>query len=612
MSRRISIKVKLITIMASSIIVTIILLSLFSIYITKKNHKVDSHQRLISYAKVIGNYSETSIEFEQYDEIKEYLLSLDSIPDIDFIKILDNEKKVIAEINYSLIDSEIKAHLFDDKFIEVENGSYILEDINPNQLGISGYIIIKANNSVIDEKINKFSFQILMLSFVLVAIMILVVMYLQKFISTPVNQLVRISKEITSGNYSARAKVDSNDELKDLEQAFNQMVVDIVNAKEEAEFAAKFRADFLANMSHEIRTPMNGVVGMVDMLDKNTVLSNDQAQYVDTIKSSCTSLLTIINDILDLSKLEADKMTLFTSCFNISKPISQVTSLFHAKAQEKSLKINVKYLAGIESIIQADEVRFKQVLSNLLSNAIKFTDEGSVSIIVEAITKSSVKQTLKISVVDTGIGMKQNELKHLFGAFNQLDSSSTKKYQGTGLGLAISKKIVGLFNGEIQVESEYKKGTTFYFTMDCEIGKDLIETYKIEAEEKGEIDVSGKFKKTVLLVDDKNVNLIVASAMLKKMEYNVVTASDGFKAIEAYKKGKFDLILMDIQMPNMDGVEATNIIKALPSSHPPILGLSANAMEGDAEKFIAKGLDDYITKPITLAKLEKFLLKWLF
>ena len=380
--------------------------------------------------------------------------------------------------------------------------------------------------------------------------------------------------------------------------------LELQKEKDVAENSARVKSEFLANMSHEIRTPMNGFIGMIDLLEHNTHPTPLQMEYLETIKSSSKSLLTIINDILDLSKLEAGKSTLLLAPLNTQSTIHQIKELFKAKALEKKLNIQSECGEGLPDFILSDATRLTQVLSNFVSNAIKFTEKGSVTIKTEVIATYKSKIKIKFSVIDTGIGMKENELQSLFQAFNQLDSSSLKKYEGTGLGLAISKQIVELFNGEVGVESEFGKGSTFWFTIETESTENPLNNNNNNNNA-----ALQKMHLKVLLVDDKSVNIIVARTMLMSLGCNVKTAKNGFEAVEAFAKEAFDVVLMDIQMPIMDGVQATKEIKSKYPSMTPIIALTANAMEGDREKYLSLGLDDYLSKPLELDTLREKLLE---
>lgn len=377
--------------------------------------------------------------------------------------------------------------------------------------------------------------------------------------------------------------------------------------KEVAEASTKQKEVFLANMSHEIRTPMNGIVGLIDMLVENTDPNPLQLEYLETVKTSSNTLMNIINDILDYSKLEAGKVSLTPDDHNIHSLVHQVKNLFKPKALEKDIEIISEYANNMPEFLVVDNNRFNQVLSNFVSNAIKFCNDKSERIRLNCLTDENDEYTIKTEIVDEGQGLSKEDQKKLFKSFSQLDNSSTKSVEGTGLGLAIAKQISELMGGSIGVESEIDKGSNFWFTFKAGKSKKKAE----ETLENNSIAISkDKFDLKVLLVDDKNVTLIVARSMLMKFGCIPETAVNGVQAVEKFEEGKYDLILMNIQMPEMDGVQATQKIKEDYNNIPPIIALTANAMEGDKQKYITAGLDDYLAKPITLKGMQELLNKW--
>jgi len=370
-------------------------------------------------------------------------------------------------------------------------------------------------------------------------------------------------------------------------------------AKEDAESANKAKSEFLANMSHEIRTPLNGVLGMIDITLFGE-LNEEQKENLNLAKKCADSLLTLINDILDFSKIEAGKLEIELHNFSVKQLLEDIVKLQYPKALEKNIELNSMVSSNTPEIVIGDSNRLRQVFNNIINNAVKFTDVGGVTIRVNSSDISDEEALLKFSVHDTGIGITSDEINKLFKNFSQIDSSRTKKYGGAGLGLAISKQLVELMGGKIWVESEKGKGTTFYFTLKL----------KIEEKPFTKVKKQVKLQKSqkplhILVVEDDIVNQLVVSRILKKIGHKVEIANNGVEALIFHETQLFDTIIMDIQMPIMDGIETTHSIREREGNlrHTPIIALTAFALQGDKEHFLSKGMDDYISKPIILNQL---------
>ncbi len=424
------------------------------------------------------------------------------------------------------------------------------------------------------------------------------------------------------------ARKSNERRLKDNAQELEQKNQELETALAAARQATLTKSRFLANISHEIRTPINGLLGMADFL-LGTKLDPEQREYAETIQRSAGSLTSLINDILDFSSIEAKTLRLDRIAFSLRATIEQTASEFTSQAGAKGIDFASSIASSVPDAVLGDAVRLRQVLTNLLGNAVKFTERGRIALAAELVSQTRDEMKLRFTVSDTGIGISAGDRDRLFETFTQADDSNTRKYGGAGLGLAISKQLVELLGGEIGVESGPGAGSRFWFT--ASFGK----ASRAEATKAGaapqapaspvkagvHTSVNAGRKSAcatphsmrILLAEDNEINQRITLRLLQKLGVAADAVVNGREAVEALQKKKYDLVLMDCQMPDMDGFEATAVIRSREgkSRHQTICALTANAMAGDRERCLAAGMDDYISKPIGLEKLRDALVRWI-
>ena len=398
-----------------------------------------------------------------------------------------------------------------------------------------------------------------------------------------------------------------------LEDLVQERTTALSIAKEMAEAASRSKSLFLANMSHEVRTPMNGILGMIELVIRR-IEDPVQKKQLQKAQVSAQNLLRIINDILDISKIEAERMTLEKMRFTLDDVLDHLTSLISQKALNKGLDLHMEIPAELGNCgLIGDSLRLEQILLNLVSNAVKFTEKGCVTLHVLMVEETDSERLLRFEVRDTGIGISAEDQKRLFTAFEQADGSMTRKYGGTGLGLAISKRLAQMMGGTMGVESAVGQGSTFWFTVRLDKAVDTVLQETLNATESPESLLRRKFSGTrVLLVEDEPINQEVSRHLLEEVGLQVDLAQDGLQALEMAGQNRYALIMMDIQMPNLNGIDATRAIRLLPKhGDVPILAMTANAYDEDRKACIAAGMNDHISKPVAPEALFKTLLKWM-
>jgi signal transduction histidine kinase/CheY-like chemotaxis protein len=402
-----------------------------------------------------------------------------------------------------------------------------------------------------------------------------------------------------------------NVNLKDQIQHGKKIEAELKKAKEKAEKMSQAKGEFLANMSHEIRTPMNGVIGTLQLLE-DTELNVDQKEFVAIAHKSADALLAILNDILDISKIEAGKLSFEHIAFNFKQLINDIVILHSLKAEQQGVSLVQQVDESLPETLMGDPTRLRQVIVNLISNALKFTKQGEVKVTVDVIKKYEDSVDLKITVSDTGIGIPPAAQKTLFNAFTQADGSTTRKYGGTGLGLAIVSQLVHMMDGTLGVDSVEDEGSAFWVKINFKMSKDVLDVSLEPVTDSDSLRLDAK----VLLVEDNPINQMVAQKLLEKVGLKATLASNGIEALKLLNEQVFDLVLMDCQMPEMDGFDATREIrrldiKALNQQPVPVVAMTANVMSGDRERCLEVGMDDYIGKPVQRDQLTSILTKWL-
>jgi signal transduction histidine kinase/CheY-like chemotaxis protein len=491
-------------------------------------------------------------------------------------------------------------------------------------------------------QVASLAFVIAGVTFVALAILSWLIAY---YLTRPLRQVAQTAEAVLAGgenvtapNFFDRVPL----EVRQLGLAFNTMLADLRGrnietrlALRQAEASSMAKTQFLANMSHEIRTPLNGVVGMIELL-RLSDLSPAQRRFIDEATQSSQALLRLIDDILDLSKIEAGKLELEHAPFHLQSLIQDAQAMFSDQARAKGLTLTASIAEELNVVLLGDAHRLLQILTNLIGNAIKFTSQGGVTIAVTSLKDSSAALCLRFTVTDSGIGIPLNKHTEIFGAFSQADSSTTRRYGGTGLGLSIARQLCGVMGGEIGVDSEEGQGSTFWFTVVLDRQQAAVglptrarteaaqsEPLPTEDGSKGSA-ARREFRKAlghaghstirILLVEDNRANLRVTQALLEAIGCTVTTARNGLDAVSTCQHATFDLILMDCQMPVMDGYEAARAIRQLEAFQgrtTPIVALTADALDGSRELSLAAGMNDHLTKPLRLSVLTAKLVEWL-
>jgi len=425
------------------------------------------------------------------------------------------------------------------------------------------------------------------------------------------NSLTTLSRE--NARKSKQLELQ-NSELVRTAEELRQANQALTEARAAALDAVQAKSDFLSHMSHEIRTPMNGVIGMVQLLFE-TSLSEEQQSYAELAQASGRTLLALIDDILDLAKIEAGKMTIESLDFDLRRTVDEFSGIWRIQASAKELTFRSRVTTETPRFVRGDPNRLRQVLNNLVSNAVKFTPRGDVALHVERVGEEDGKATVRFAVTDTGIGIPPDRAAALFSPFVQAEVSTTRKYGGTGLGLAISKQLVEMMGGRIGIESREGEGSTFWFTAVFETrpapASASAEAAPARLRKPAAVPAGGEHQARILVADDNATNQAVLLAQLRKLGYRADAAANGAEALEALRRGAYGLVLMDCEMPVMDGYEATRRVRASGDRRLPIIAVTASVMPSDRARCMSEGMNDFLAKPVDMRCLAEMLAKWL-
>lgn len=612
--RNLSIRYKLRIVVLLTTTATLLLAFLAVNFSTAGRFRTDLQDELISLAKVVVDTVRPAILFNDSNSAERLLRALQGKANIESATLYDREGKMFAEFSRNG-DRGPAELMLSNPPQESDCGSKVCAVYRPviHEDETVGFLYIRSNLTQLAEQQTRFAKNLGLVAIVGLFFAMLLASQLERIITRPIFDLARLASDISSNrDYSLRANVSGADELGTLSRTLNDMMRQIEDRDKRLVEANQAKSEFVANTSHELRTPINNIIGFTEMLEE-TVKTPKESRFIDLIKISAQSLLGVINDILDLSKIEAGKMELSPALTDLKGITERLVQPLCEQAEKKGLKLLLSIGDDFPSELFIDSMRFGQVITNLVNNAIKFTESpGTVSIDMVSKTTSPTTVEIEVGVQDSGIGIAPSALEKIFEPFRQADASTTRKFGGTGLGLSITNRIIQLMGGALKVESELGKGSRFSFRIPLSTVQDDATGEVAEVRGADENAISRKkplSRCKVLVVEDNALSREIALHRLRSAGFDTYTASSGKEAIALCEQESFQLILMDCQMPEMDGFETTAAIRRLDAARGrrvPIVALTAHALEGYREICLNAGMDDYITKPISQAQLLKF------